>query len=60
MPCPKCGNLVAYSTGSCLRCSEDSNGEKASEEHREQSPTLYRIAIFLCAFAAFVLLVVLL
>jgi hypothetical protein len=51
---------MAYSVGSCLKCEENSGGEKPAGARREQNPSFYRIVIFLCAFAALVLLVALL
>lgn len=60
MPCPACGNPVAYSVGSCLKCRPNSGAETTPEENREHNPTLYRVAIFLCVFAVIVLFFVLL
>ena len=60
MPCPACGNPVAYSIDSCLRCKPNSGAEATPGEDREQNPTLLRIAIFLCVFSVLVLLFVLL
>ena len=60
MPCPACGNLMAYSVGSCLKCTPNSGTEATPEENQEQNPTFFRVAMFLCIFAVFVLLFVLL
>jgi predicted RNA-binding Zn-ribbon protein involved in translation (DUF1610 family) len=60
MPCPACGNLMAYSVGSCLKCEEESGGEESARANRDQNPSFYRVVIFLCAMAAIVLLVALL